>query len=114
MWESFRDILFDYDKADIRSGEATKIKDIASYMRQNSTVILRIDGYTDPRGSAPYNKALSTRRVTAVRDALVAAGVPTDRITTGAFGEMRPKCNEATEDCWQRDRRVEVFVTTNR
>jgi peptidoglycan-associated lipoprotein len=50
------------------------------------------------------------RRVGAVRDALIQAGVSADRIETGAFGVERLKCNEATEQCWKRDGRVEVLV----
>ena len=113
-WESFKDILFDFDKADIRAGETSKIAEITAYMRQNPSVNLRIDGYADPRGTNPYNLALSERRVNAVRDAIVKAGTPADRVSTGAFGEARPKCKESTEACWQRDRRVEVFITTGR
>ncbi len=83
-------------------------------MRQNPPVNLRIDGYADPRGSNQYNQKLSERRVNAVRDALAKAGVPAARVSTGAFGEKRPKCTENNEACWQQERRVEVFVTTNK
>ncbi len=72
-----------------------------------------IDGHTDPRGTDPYNQSLSERRVNAIRDALVNAGVSAGRIHTGAFGESQPKCNESTEACWQRDRRVEVLIGTD-
>ena len=48
--------------------------------------------------------------VQAVKAALVGAGVSAGRIRTGAFGETRPKCTQATETCWQEDRRVEVLV----
>jgi peptidoglycan-associated lipoprotein len=113
-WESFKDILFDYDRSDIRASETGKIDEIAGYLRRNPTVNLRIDGFADPRGGNTYNLALSQRRVNAVRDALVKAGTPAERISTGHFGQMRPKCVEANEACWQLDRRVEVFVTTTR
>ncbi len=72
-----------------------------------------IDGHTDPRGTDAYNQGLSERRVNNISDALVAAGVTNARILTGAFGESRPKCNESTEPCWQRDRRVEVLIGTD-
>ena len=110
-WTKFKDILFDFDKADVRSDETGKVSDIASYLRQHPSVVVGIDGYADPRGSDKYNQALSQRRVNAVRDALLGAGVPADKITTGAFGEMRLKCNVPTEDCWQSDRRVEVLIS---
>ena len=109
-WSSFRDFLFDFDKSAIRSNETNHVSDIAAYMKQNPTVQVGIDGHTDPRGTDAFNQGLSERRVNAIRDALVNAGVSAGRIKTGAFGESRPKCNESTEPCWQRDRRVEVLI----
>jgi len=50
---------------------------------------------------------LSERRVNAIRDALVLAGVPGDKIKTGAFGEQHQLCHQSTEACWQSERRVE-------
>jgi outer membrane protein OmpA-like peptidoglycan-associated protein len=109
-WTKFNDILFDFDKSDVRSNETTKVADIAAYVQQNPTTMVGIDGYADPRGTDKYNQALSERRVNAIRDALMKAGVTRDKIQTGAFGEMRLKCQEATEACWQSDRRVEVLI----
>ena len=109
-WTKFNDILFDFDKSDIRANETSKMTDIAAYLQQNPSATVGIDGYADPRGSDQYNQALSERRVNAIRDALMKAGVARDKIQTGAFGEMRLKCQEATEECWQSDRRVEVLI----
>jgi len=83
-------------------------------MKQNPSVQVGIDGYADPRGADSYNQGLSGRRVHAIRDALVKAGVSGDKITTGAFGEQRLQCNESTQECWQRDRRVEVLISTSK
>ena len=104
------DILFDYDKADVRASEGTKIKEVAAYLAKNPDTQLSLNGYADQRGTSPYNLALSKKRVENVRRELVAAGVPADRIRTEAFGEKRPKCNEKTEECWQANRRVDVWI----
>jgi len=69
-----------------------------------------IDGYADLRGTSQRNVPLSQRRITTVRDALIQAGVPADRIETGAFGTDRFVCNPSTEQCSQREGRVEVLV----
>jgi outer membrane protein OmpA-like peptidoglycan-associated protein len=110
-WTKFKDILFDFDKSELRANETGKVSEIASYLQQNPTVVVGIDGYADPRGSDKYNQALSERRVNTIREALLGAGVPAAKITTGAFGEMRLKCSDATQDCWQSDRRVEVLIS---
>jgi outer membrane protein OmpA-like peptidoglycan-associated protein len=113
QWSSFRDFLFDFDKSAIRSNETSHVSDVAAYLKQNPSARVGIDGHADPRGTDPYNQSLSERRVNAIRDALVTAGVSAGKIHTGAFGETQPKCNESTEGCWQRDRRVEVLVGTD-
>jgi len=109
-WTSFRDILFDYDKSDIRAGETTKIQEIVTFTKANPNFQVNLEGYADPRGTDKYNLALSDRRVKTTRDALVAGGVPADKVKIGALGEQNRNCTENTEDCFQRNRRVEVFV----
>jgi outer membrane protein OmpA-like peptidoglycan-associated protein len=71
---------------------------------------VEIEGFADPRGSEAYNRKLSTQRVNAVRDALIAQGVPPDRILVGAYGELNRKSTGVGELAWQQDRRVEVIV----
>ena len=109
-WVAFTDFLFDFDQSVVRSSETSKVDKLGQYMKDNPNIEVGIDGYADPRGTMQYNQPLSQRRVDAVKAALVSAGVPSAKIQTGAFGETRLKCAEATEACWQRDRRVEVLV----
>jgi outer membrane protein OmpA-like peptidoglycan-associated protein len=109
-WILLRDILFDYDTADIRPSETGKISEIAAYVKQNPSVRVGIDGSTDLlRGTNRYNLALSERRIANVRDALIRTGVSADRIETGRFGVERAECNDSTERCSQREGRVEVM-----
>ena len=110
-WAPLRDFTFDYDRTDLRSSEVNQPSEIAAYVRQNPTVRLGIDGSTDlRRGTKQYNAGLSQGRIATVRDALIRAGVPADRIETGTFAAQRPSCNDSTERCAQRDGRVEVLV----
>jgi peptidoglycan-associated lipoprotein len=109
---AFKDILFDTDKSDIRSNEMSKISDIAAHVKQNALMQVGIGGYADPRGTDQHNQGLSERRVNAIRDALVKAGVASDKIQISAFGEQKPLCNQSTDACWQRDRRVDVGFRT--
>src|SRR5262245_42764066 len=109
-WTSFRDILFDFDRSEVRASEQVKVAEIASFMKANPNAELSLEGHADPRGTDGYNLKLSERRVKAVRDALQTAGINSQRVRIGAVGEKYPACAEATEDCYQRDRRVAVFV----
>lgn len=106
---SFRDVLFAYDRTEVQPDELAKIGQIADFVKQTDGVLVMLDGHADPRGGDKYNLSLSQRRVQAVREALVKAGVPAERISVAASGEKRPKCAEQTEDCYQADRRVEVY-----
>ena len=108
--ELVNEFMFDYDRSDIRYSESRKPAEVAAYMSQNPSVRLGIAGYTDTQSTDQYNLPLSQRRVATVRDALIQAGVPADRIETGTFGTDRPMCNSSTEQCSQREGRVEVLV----
>lgn len=113
-WISLRDILFDFDTADIRTSELSKLSDVASYVNQNPSVRIGIDGSTDLlRGTNRYNVALSERRMANVRDALIRNGVPVERIETGRFGTEQAQCNDSTERCSQREGRVEIMGRSN-
>lgn len=110
-WTSLKDIMFDFDKATIRPAEMSKAAEIATYMNQNPSVRLGIDGSTDLlRGTNQYNVALSQQRVSNVRDALIQAGVSAERIETGSFGVTPTTCVDPAESCEQREGRVEVLV----
>ena len=63
-----------------------------------------LDGSMDPRGTDPRNRKLRNRRVSAIRDALITAGVPASKIQTGAFGDAS----------LARDRRVAALVRTTK
>jgi OOP family OmpA-OmpF porin len=94
--------MFEYDRADLQPSDTSKVSEIAAYMNQNPSLQVGIDGSMDPRGTDPRNQDLSDRRVSAVRNALIQAGVPAYKIQAGAFG-----------DAWlARDRRVEVLIRT--
>ncbi len=109
---SVSDILFNFDKANIRSDEVDKVREVAGLMKKNPNLVLRLDGFADQRGTDAYNMNLSRRRLDSVRKALVDAGVEAERIVVVPFGEKRPRCTSPSEPCWQANRRVEVYFGT--
>jgi len=108
-WESFSNVTFDFDKADIRPSELDKIKAVANYMQQNPNLQLGLAGHTDPQGPYEHNRQLSDRRNKAVTDALVEDGVPKDRIRMAGLADRVRNCTEKTQDCFAQNRRVEFF-----
>ncbi len=109
-WHSFANVLFDVNKADLRAEEKAKIGDIVVYLKDNPTFQVELEAFADPRSSFAHNLKLSKKRVDTVRDALISAGVATERIRVGAYGELNQVCKDKTGACYQLDRRVEVLV----
>jgi OOP family OmpA-OmpF porin len=103
IWTLFRDIRFDYNQAYLHDTETKKVSEIAQYLRANPSLKIAIDGTMDPNGTDPRNQDLSNRRVNAIRDALITAGVPTDKVILGAYGDRR----------LVQDRRVAVLIRTD-
>ena len=103
--QNVKDIYFDYDKSDIRPSEQSSLQADVAFLQQHSNISFTIEGHCDERGSTEYNLALGDNRASAVKNALVAAGITADRIKTVSFGKEKPFCTESNESCWQQNRR---------
>ncbi len=107
-----QDAYFDYDKNDIRADAQQALTADADLLKRifarepNLTVI--VEGHCDERGSAEYNLGLGDRRATAAKEFLVNLGVPADRLKTISYGKERPQCTDATEECYQKNRRAHL------
>jgi len=103
--QNVKDVYFDYDKSDIRASEQASIQADVAFLQQHSSVSFTIEGHCDERGSTEYNLALGDNRASAVKNALVSAGISADRIKTISYGKEKPFCTESNESCWQQNRR---------
>jgi len=75
----------------VKSQEATLTAlaaDFQTYLKSKPDAHLILEGHADPRGSVPYNQALSERRVAKVKSFLVEHGVPEGDIETKALGDQ--------------------------
>ena len=105
-----RTVHFDFNRSQIRVADARILDRNAEWLKANSAVMVAIDGGADQRGSVPYNQRLSERRARAVKDYLVARGVPVDRIVEVGDGERLLACRAMGEACWQKNRRADFLV----
>jgi len=85
------------------------------YLLAHSAQSALLAGYTDPRGSQSYNFHLGQRRADAVKQYLIAQGVPAHQLCTVSYGELKPAATPAQfGGDWQKayalDRRVEVML----
>jgi outer membrane protein OmpA-like peptidoglycan-associated protein len=111
------DVLFDFDKADIRPTAQEALKQAAAVIRANARGQVRIEGHTDSKGSDPLNQKLSERRALSVRNWLVGKeGLASVKFSTQGFGAKRPVAPNSKPDGSddpdgrQKNRRVEIII----
>jgi len=107
---ALQDIHFDFDKYDIRPGDAKVLDENAKWMKSNQNYLILIEGHCDERGTNEYNLALGERRAKSTMNYLVSQGVQSNRITLISYGEERPQCTEKNEACWAKNRRAHLLV----
>ena len=106
----FADILFDYDKYNVREEDKPVLQNIANWLLKNTSAKISIEGHCDERGTNEYNLALGDRRAKAARDYLIALGIASGRVEMLSYGEEMPFCKEQTEGCWAKNRRDHFVV----
>ena len=111
------DVLFDFDKSDIKPEAAEALKQVATLVREHPNQLVRIEGHTDSKGSDAYNEALSEDRALSVQDWLVEEeGLDGANFETIGFGESQPAApNEGPDGAddpegRQKNRRVEIVI----
>jgi OOP family OmpA-OmpF porin len=102
-------ILFDVNKAEIKTESTGFVKQLAEWLKANPTVNLEIDGHTDNDGKATDNMKLSKDRAEAVKNQLMLFGIKSNRLTTKGFGATRPIRPNTTPEGRAENRRV-VFI----
>lgn len=99
----------------LTAAQQAQIKDLAGKItaclgKGGAPSAVLVNGHADPSGNAAINEKLSGARAEAVRAALVAAGVPADKITTSAKGSSDPTADNSTAEGRALNRRVDISV----
>jgi outer membrane protein OmpA-like peptidoglycan-associated protein len=84
------DMMFDYDKADLKPAAEPELIKVANVLKQKSKGFVKVTGYTDSKGEDNYNLNLSERRAQAVANWLIAHGIDMARIAIEGKGEANP------------------------
>lgn len=104
-------ILFDTGKSTLKPGAKRMLNRVADQLKSDNTIHVAVEGHTDSVGTTKLNQTLSERRAAVVREFLVNAGVPEDRITSTGLGEKDPVATNKTPAGRQQNRRVELVIT---
>ena len=105
-----KDIHFDFDRYDIRPGDAEILKDNAALLMKYPKVKIQVEGHCDERGTNQYNLALGERRANAAKKYLLSLGIPTDRISSISYGEEKPLDAGHNEEAWTKNRRGHFVI----
>jgi OmpA-OmpF porin, OOP family len=101
-------ILFDVGSDKIKPESAGVLKEIATILKENPAIAIKIAGHTDSDGDDAKNLDLSRRRAASVKQALTKDfAVEEDRMQTEGFGESKPLSPNTTKEGKAQNRRVE-------
>jgi peptidoglycan-associated lipoprotein len=103
-------VFFAFDRSDISPEARQTLSRQADWLRRYPNVTVTIEGHCDERGTREYNLALGERRAQAVKNVLVALGIPAGRISTISYGKERPAVVGSTEDAYAQNRRAVTVV----
>jgi outer membrane protein OmpA-like peptidoglycan-associated protein len=105
------DVLFDTARFTLKPGAREKLAKVSGIILGHPGLKIAVEGHTDSVGGDDYNMKLSENRAGAVRDFLVAQGVPASGVTSQGFGKTMPVADNATAAGRQQNRRVELVVS---
>jgi outer membrane protein OmpA-like peptidoglycan-associated protein len=114
------DVLFDFDKYNLKSEATDSLKKVGQVVQSYPDAPLLIEGHTDGVGTHAHNMKLSDDRASSVKNWLVQnAGVQGNRVTTKGWGETKPLAPNKNPDGTdnpagrQKNRRVELTLRTS-
>ncbi len=105
-----RYIFFDIDKYDIKEKSTTELNRIITFLEQNPTIGIVIEGHTDNSGESGYNLDLSEKRAKAVHGYLISNGAESERLSFKGYGQEKPVVANDSENNRQLNRRIEFRI----
>jgi outer membrane protein OmpA-like peptidoglycan-associated protein len=104
-------VFFETAKTAIKPESFALLEEVADLILAHPELtIIRVEGHTDHRGSADYNRKLSDGRAAAVVDFITTKGVARERLQSVGYGEDKPSADGRSEDAMAANRRVEFYV----
>ena len=104
------EVTFASGKATLTKVGMKELDVLANFLKNNASVNVTLDGYTDNTGSDKINNPLSEKRAESAKAYLVSKGIDAGRITTAGHGSANPVADNKTTAGKARNRRIEVTV----
>jgi outer membrane protein OmpA-like peptidoglycan-associated protein len=113
-------VNFDFDKSDIREADMPELQKAIDFVKKYPGSKVKLEGYTDSKGTEEYNQKLSERRAGAVEQYLIKEGaVESSKISAEGYGEANPIAPNKTPDGKDnpegraQNRRVEILIMSD-
>ena len=107
---TLKNIYFAQSKYDLQAESFPELDQLATVMRQNPTMTIKLEGHTDIIGDFDKNLELSRNRVQSVKQYLVSKGISAARVEATGYGHSRP-INSTPGKPHPENRRVEMVIT---
>lgn len=104
------EVMFRTKDASLDADTGAHLAELAQLVSAAPGIAVRLDAYADPRGTEDENLALSEQRAQSVRAALLAGGIPDERIMVVAHGELGASSPQGDLDGYALDRRVVITI----
>ncbi|MCB0329738.1 MAG: peptidoglycan-associated lipoprotein Pal [Bdellovibrionales bacterium] len=105
-----KDVYFAFDKSDLSAESKATLQTNASWLKENSSASVTIEGHCDERGTREYNLALGQRRAQSAFDYLRGLGIEDSRMSTVSYGEDQPLDPRSNEEAWAVNRRAHFRI----
>ena len=99
-------VTFGYDQSSLSTEARRVLAENATWIQDNTQVLIQVEGHCDSRGSIEYNLSLGERRAKSVKDYLVSLGVDIHRLSTISYGKEKPLDSSPTEEAFAMNRRA--------
>ena len=111
-WFNFDRLEFETGSATLKASSMEQLKNIAQILKGYPKVGLKIGGYTDNVGNPAANLTLSQKRADSTMQELVKLGIDAKRLEAEGYGDKYPVADNSTEEGKQKNRRIDLRVTS--
>jgi OOP family OmpA-OmpF porin len=105
-------VHFEFNKSRLMLDSKTILNKVAESLSNEPDVSILILGHTDSVGSDTYNQTLSQQRAQSVVHYLSSKGITPSRQQAKGYGESKPIDDNNTDEGRERNRRVEMQVSS--
>jgi OOP family OmpA-OmpF porin len=106
-------VIFPVGRSKISEESYSGLNIVVDMMKENTSMVIQLEGHTDYQGNAKENLKLSRDRVESVKHYITSNGIPKNRIKTKAFGGTMPLSRDNTPEGHRLNRRVELRILEN-